>query len=91
MFHEAYNFKENTKEDKNVIADRIEFHLRDYAYQPNSKYSEVLETWQQVRKQLPFFKSAKLLSIISLLRIKLLVKKVFFPKLRRKSELIVQT
>lgn len=90
MFHEAYNFKENTKEDKRVIADRIEFHLRDYAYQPNSKYGEVLKTWRQVRQDLPFFKSAKLLSVISLLRVKLIVKKIFFPKLRRKNKLIIQ-
>src|SRR4029079_724535 len=41
MFHEAYNFPENTKREKKLLADRIEFHLLDYAYQPNSKYKEV--------------------------------------------------
>jgi len=80
MFLEAYNFPTNEKEERRIIANRIQFDFMDYAYQPNSKYSDVMKTWKQVKQHLPVSKSTKLLFIIFYLRAKLWVKKILFPR-----------
>ena len=80
MFLEAYNFPANAKEEKQVIANRIQFHLLDYAYQPNSKYADVIKTWKQVKNNLPLLKSTKLFFLIFYLRVRLLIKKILFPR-----------
>jgi glycosyltransferase involved in cell wall biosynthesis len=80
MFLEAYNFPGNGKEEKKIIANRIQFDLLDYAYQPNSKYTDVMKTWKKVKQNLPVVKSAKLLCIIIYLRARLLIKKILFPR-----------
>ena len=80
MFLEAYNFPANEKGEKRIIADRIQFDLMDYAYQPNSKYSDVMKTWKKVKQHLPLLKSMKLFFLIVYLRAKLWVKKILFPR-----------
>lgn len=80
MFLEAYDFPENVKSEKKVIASRIQFDLLDYAYQPQAAYSDVIKTWKQVKEHLPFVKSVKLFFLIVYLRIKLLIRKNVLPK-----------
>jgi glycosyltransferase involved in cell wall biosynthesis len=79
MFLEAYNFPGNAKQEKRVIAKRIQFDLMDYAYQPKSKYSDVIRTWKKVKRYLPFVKSTQLFFLIIYLRVKLLIKRFLFP------------
>jgi len=79
MFLEVYNFPGNMKQEKRVIANRIKFDLMDYAYQPKSKYADVINTWKKVKRYLPFVKSTQLFFLIVYLRVKLLLKKFLFP------------
>lgn len=84
MFYEAYNFPQNTKEERRIIANRIEFDMLDYACQPVSKGKDVIRTWKRVTPGMPLYKSAKILFMILWLRLKLLIKHFVFPKSRPK-------
>jgi len=79
MFLEAYNFASNKKAEKRIIANRIQFDLKDYAYQPNARYSDVIKTWKKVKQNLPLLKSVKLFFLVIYLRARLFLKKFLFP------------
>lgn len=78
MFHEAYHFPQNTKKEKKVLADCIKSHLLNYAYQPSSKYKEVIKTWRKVCYDFSPFKSGTLWCLIQWQRIKLIIKQIIF-------------
>jgi hypothetical protein len=80
MFLEAYRFPENTKEEKRIIANRIQFDLLDYAYQPRAKYPDVIQIWKEVKTSLPVSKSVILFIQILYLRARLFAKKILLNK-----------
>jgi len=82
MFYEAYDFSENSKEEKKVIANRIQLHLSAYAHQSNASYSDVLKIWARVSQRLPLLKSIKLFFLILWARTKLSIKRIF-PNYKR--------
>lgn len=89
MFYEAYNFPENSKEEKKIIANRIEVDLLDYAIQPVSKYRDVMKTWREVTKKLPVITRNKIAVFILWCKAKLLIKKAVFSNYKQ-SKWILQ-
>jgi glycosyltransferase involved in cell wall biosynthesis len=77
MFYEAYKFPENTKDEKRIVANQIEFHLLDYARQPNSKFIDIIKTWKEAGSGLPASWIGRTFFSILWRRAKLLIKKVF--------------
>jgi glycosyltransferase involved in cell wall biosynthesis len=88
MFYEAYKFPENTNDEKNIVANRIELHLLDYACQPYSQFLDVIKTWKEVTQPLPLSTICRTFFFILWLRAKLLIKKklkesIFIAQIKR--------